>query len=107
MVLPPQLRDMQILLTSWKTTVTELRRQHQWLLFISVPKLLQIYRLIQREEGSDEEEKTEEYADKLIREMMLLISNNPDSRAELKAKIKVLEGLLGFLYIICDLAIVL
>ena len=66
-------------------TVTKLRSQNQWLLFFSVPKQLLLYQRIQQ----CSEEREEEVADELVREVMFLVSNDSVSRQQLKQNIVV------------------
>ena len=55
------------------------------LLFFSVPKQLLLFKLIQ----TYSEEREEDVADELVREVMFLVTNEPGVRQELKQNIVV------------------
>lgn len=69
----------------WAKSVTKLRSQNEWLLFFSVPKQLLLYQLIQ-------ECNEEELVYLLLKEVMFLVSNDPETREQLSEDIKVKEG---------------
>ena len=110
---------MQATLSHWVADVSRLRNKHKWLLFITVPKLLQIYKAVLQyiaceekeidesdEDRTEEQEETkeseddkslfceteqekEELVNTLVTELMHLIPNHVDARARLKENILV------------------
>ena len=80
-----QVLDTESKLTKWANRVTELRSQHQWLLFFSVPKQLLLFQLIQEWD----EENVEECLDLLLKEVMFLVTNDPIARKDLRENIQV------------------
>lgn len=65
--------------------MTKLQSQHEWLLFLSIPKQLLLYQLIQEWK----EEETENSVYLLLREVMFLVSNDPQTREQLSEYIEV------------------
>ena len=45
-----QVHKTEMILTTWKQSVAELRSQYDWLLFFSMPKLLRLYYLLRAKE---------------------------------------------------------
>ncbi len=62
--------DTRVVVEEWRQEVSDLRSRHKWLLYFCMPKLMQLYRLIQ----SSVEVK--EKVDPLIHEVSFLMNNN-------------------------------
>ena len=93
---------MQDTLKRWTVTVSELRSKYPYLLFLTMPKLLQIYHILWQykeakgcrnvkgeREGKKEPLNEEETVIALMKELPFLFSNDPPSRATLEKKIQV------------------
>ncbi len=76
------MKDTGKQLTVWTQKVAELRNQYDWLLFFSVPKLLNFYSMLKVVE-------TEEQYDRIVHEISFLCCNDRATRDAVKASMKV------------------
>ena len=75
-------QEAQHSVTKWNHEVSELHTRFSWLLYLSVPKILQLYQLIN---ASDAGEKV----DKIIHEVSFLMSNLPNERNKMQSRVLV------------------
>ena len=61
-------QDTQLVVTKWTQQMAELHDNYPWLLFFSIPRMLQLYWLIHSKERQ---------VDKIFREVSFLIINQP------------------------------
>lgn len=77
-------QDTQQKLSDWKHKMSELLNHHQWLLFLSMPKLLQLYKLI-ISTNKDNKKRN----DMIVQEVSLLVPNNSSEQKKLRASVEV------------------
>lgn len=73
-------QDTQLTVSNWTREVTKLRSDYPWLLFFSIPRMLQLYKLI----NSHERE-----VDKIVHEVSFLAANQPKGREKLWNSVQV------------------
>ncbi len=62
--------DTQVVVEKWRQKVSDIRSCHRWLLYVCMPKLMQLYRLI---ESSVE---VKERVDPIIHEVSFIMTNS-------------------------------
>ncbi len=78
-----RVRETEFMLDKWKKSITELRSQYNWLLFFSIPKILNLYKLVSVWEGQNEQ------LDEIVAEISFLCQNDEVTRQNLKKCMKV------------------
>ena len=78
-----KVQEMQLLVTKWNQEVSHLRASYTWLLYFSLPKILQLNQLIQLE-GADTEK-----VDRIVHEVSFLAISQPLEREKLSEGVKV------------------
>lgn len=76
--------DTQLLVTKWTHEVSDLRSLYTWLLYFSVPKMLQLYQLI-RAPGAGQ-------VDSIVHEVSFLAVSQSTEREELREGVQVLPN---------------
>ena len=82
------LQKMQEYVSTWKIEVSQLRDSYPFLLYFSVPKILQLFELLYMP-PSAEESYSEEIIENIIQEVSPLTIYHPSERMKLKNGIKV------------------
>ena len=80
-----KVQEIQLLVTKWNHEVSHLRASYTWLLYFSMPKILQLNQLIQLE-GTDPEK-----VDRIVHEVSFLTISQPLEREKLSEGVKVCE----------------
>jgi len=75
-----RVKETEVTLESWRKRVSELRSQYDWLLFFSIPKILNLYNLMSS--GEDK-------MDQIVAEVSFLCRNNQASRDTKRLAVKV------------------
>ena len=73
-------------LESWRNHVAKLRRQNDWLLFFSIPKIICLYNLI-----SSYESDPGLTLDRIVHEISFLFKNDEPTRKDLRYNVQVTE----------------
>ena len=75
--------ETELALSRWKKRVTELRAQYDWLLFFSIPKILNLYKLLISSDLNIQ-------LDFIIHEISFLCQNDVHTREDLKHRVQVI-----------------
>lgn len=76
--------ETQLLVTKWTQQVSELRSCYTWLLYFSVPRMLQLYQLINSTGLSDGEK-----VDRIVHEVSFLTVSQPEEIERLRQGVEV------------------
>ncbi len=76
--------DTTLRVTDWALKVSDLRSTHSWLLYFSVPKLLQLYRVITCDTLAEEEKVL-----RIVHEVSFIAPNHTRARERLRDGVEV------------------
>ena len=79
-----QVQDIQLLLENWTQEVTVLRSRYQWLLYLNMPKLMQLYHILHNVLTD-----SRHGVDSILHEVSFLALNNNGERQKLRKEVKV------------------
>lgn len=81
-------QDTQLLLTRWTQQVAELRACYSWLLYLSVPRMLQLHQLLLGPADLGLGERV----DRIVHEVSFLAASRPEEIERLRQGVEVSEG---------------
>lgn len=79
-----QVQTTQQLLGEWMQEVAMLRSRYNWLLYVNMPKLLQLYHLVHSLEPADEAR-----VNSIVHEVSFLAPNKHEERETLRTEVQV------------------
>ena len=80
-----QVQNTQLLLENWTQEVAVLRSRYQWLLYLNMPKLMQLYHILHNVLTLD----SRHGVDSILHEVSFLALNNNRERRKLRKEVKV------------------